>query len=171
MATSGWGRGTWGSAGFGEGIVIDPIVGEVALLGFAPSLERTFNVIVDAGTLALLGAAPDLLSGTVVEPSVGTVSVQGLAPDLFREFFIEPSVGNIGVEGYAPTIPAGSVITPLTGAINSAFGWGDEGWGLDAWGGNLAPLLVSGEVVIPSVGVVSIVGQEPNLVNGKVFTA
>jgi hypothetical protein len=44
MATSGWGRGTWSSAGFGEGIVIDPIVGEVALSGSAPSLERTFNV-------------------------------------------------------------------------------------------------------------------------------
>ena len=84
MATSGWGRGTFGSAGFGEGIVIDPIVGEVALSGSAPSLERTFFVIPDAGTLALLGATPNLLSGTVIEPSVGTVSVQGLAPGSTR---------------------------------------------------------------------------------------
>jgi hypothetical protein len=58
MATSGWGRGTWSSAGFGEGIVIDPIVGEVALSGSAPSLERTFNVVTDTGVLALSGIAP-----------------------------------------------------------------------------------------------------------------
>lgn len=133
MATSGWGRGSWSSAEFGEGIVIDPSVGNVALLGFAPSLERTSNVVTDAGALALLGTAPDLLRGTLIEPSVGTVSVQGLAPDLFREFFIEPFVGNIGVEGYAPTTPAGSVITTVTGAISTGSPWGFGEWGGAAW--------------------------------------
>lgn len=76
MATSGWGRGTWSSAEFGEGIVIDPIVGNVALLGFAPSLERTTNVITDTGALALSGVAPSVLRETLITPDVGTISVQ-----------------------------------------------------------------------------------------------
>jgi hypothetical protein len=42
MATSGWGRGTWSSAEFGEGTVIDPIVGEVALSGFSSVIRKNF---------------------------------------------------------------------------------------------------------------------------------
>ena len=82
MATCGWGRGPWSSAGYGLGCVITPPVGALALSGVAPSVVVGDIITPSVGALALAGVAPIVLDGVIISPPVGALALEGHAPTI-----------------------------------------------------------------------------------------
>ena len=145
MATSGWGRGTWGSAGFGEGIVIDSVVGSVAVTGEAPYLDR--GIVPSVGAVTLAGSTPDLVKETVTVPS-GTILETGSVPSIvISGNVVTPSVGTLSLVGAVPSVVSGSIITTSVGALSLV---------------GIAPYLDIG--IAPAVGSVTVTGIVPQIV-------
>lgn len=126
MATSGWGRGPWSSAEWGDGVVIELITGSVAITGVAPSIVQGNVITPSVGTLNLTGVAPYLDRDIV--STVGSITITGITPQIVvhNNIFKEPSTGTISLIGGTATIsnPNWNTIntsqTPSWGTINTA---------------------------------------------------
>ena len=110
--SSGWGRGTWSSAGYGLGTVVVPPSGELRVSdgwGLGGWNQGLWGVGVNT--------SPIVINGTIITPTVGALVLAGVAPLVISGIPITPGVGALVLAGVTPVIVNGVAIAPSVGAL------------------------------------------------------
>ena len=163
-----YGEGDWGS----ENSFV-PGTGSLSIQSEAPNVNTG---IIPSGGAVIVGSAPVVvIVERIKTPGSESLSLVGAAPTTQIAFSItagDPQ--NLSIVGAAPTvIPATStLITPPSGSITFDHSWGLGSWDGDGgWGAaNQFPTLISGTIIVPNTGSLSIVGAAPGRVDGALIT-
>ena len=155
MATTetGWGRGTWGSYGWGVGILITPDAGAVVSAGSAPFIDA--GIPVPSGTATIQGYAPVISAQAIITPNTGAITATGEIPTSVYGFVTQPTPAALVATGQLPIIQRTAILTP-TGGV--------------AIVGSVPSVVVAGTVKVPGTVALSLVGAAPTIATSIVIT-